>query len=212
MAALVVEDVVRTFIEFTLGTREAAVTLDHVLIGTTGSRETACQNVAKAVLSAWHDGPRTRQSNECSMDRVSWLDLASLTGSTGSVTTGIGGTPSWPSIGGVAEDSFPSNVALRVQKNTTATRGLRPGRMYVPGVSESDTDVPNTVASSRLTAWQTEFTEFLTALTTYDNPEGDYLSTPVVIHQQVGEAPTSTLITSMTPQGTLRSQGRRLRG
>lgn len=212
MPSLIVPDVCRYYIDFELGSRPCACILDQAVVGTTGSRAVAVAKVAEKLLSAWHAGPRTRQSNEISLLSVSWLDLNSSTGTVGSTTTGPGGTPVWPSIGGVAEDSFPSNVALRVEKATTATRGLRKGRMYVPGISESDTDVPNTVASTRLAAWQTQFTALLTAIGAWSTGEGDYVSSPCVIHQPIDDDPSYTLVTSFTPQATLRSQGRRLRG
>lgn len=211
MAVLIVPFVCRFYVDFTLGGRPASVIVDATIADIDGSRPVNIEKTARMILAAWHAGPRSRQSNQITCVGVSWLDLNSATGSTGQVTTGPGGTPSWPADGGFDAVSMPSNVALRVDKLTLSRRGHRGGRMYVPGMPESDTDVPNTVAASRVTAWQAEFTEFFNAI------NGAVVTgTTIVIGLSVVHVPQSgdpdwSPMNGYRVTSTVRSQGRRLR-
>lgn len=207
---LVVEGVCRYFVNQSLGGKSASNIVD-MNVGNLGPRAAALLEGAHQILEAWDLGPLTKQNAELIPISVSWLDLDSLVGTTGSTQTGVGGTPTWPSTGDQSGLSQPINVAVRVNKNVAAVRGLGSGRMYVPGVSEGDTDQPNTLAAARLTGWQTAMDAFFAAIDGYAFPVDGGTMTPCVVHVPESGPPSYSLVTSYTVLGGIRSQGRRLR-
>lgn len=134
--ALVFGGVCRYTIEGTILGAPCANVLD-IAIDTAGGSGTARQDgveaVAERLVDIW---PNNVLSTSYSFDAVSWVDLDSQDGVTGSVTASA--TNNLPQDGGHGGDPYTAAVAILINKVTTARRGQRQGRMFVPGLVELD--------------------------------------------------------------------------
>jgi hypothetical protein len=179
--------------------------------GTTGdTREERCFDQAGRIINAWDDNLRVLQVNDLSCLSVSWLDLDSLTGSVGERASTT--TNAWPATGALADAPSPSFSAIRVEKRTTAARGLRGGRMFMAGVNEGQTDVggPNTIAAAALTSLNNGLAAFLAALgaSTAVGAQG-YFSELVVVHRPAIGAPSWSPVSALTALSIITHQVRR---
>lgn len=100
--------------------------------------------------------------------------------------------------GGTAGAAAP---AILVRKNTALGGRHGKGRMYIPGLPESQIDPGGLVAATTVTAYQTRVNALLTALNSAS-------MTPALLH---GDATAPSLITSMSVQSVVATQRRRQR-
>lgn len=210
--ALVVNGIVRYTFEGTYLDRPWANILD-IRIDTTGSpasRDGAIYDVAGHLMNCWADHIANQVVIACELDRVSWVDLNSVDGSTGSRSGTSENTAPIPGIG----DGPPSggNLAVLISKQVISSRGARNGRWFQVGIAETVTQ-GNILAPTNQTAWQTAFDAFLSAV----NNDGIIVvatQEAVVVHT-TGLNPTTgtfSLIEQMVVQSRLATQRRRLRG
>lgn len=211
MAPIVVPGVCRFSVNQRLGGQPVVNVLD-MQIDTTGSvvnRADACETVAKDIMDAWHGNFRTVQVDDLTCLDVSWLDINSLTGSRGTVTTTDDNE--WPANGGVASnDAMPAVIAMRIDKTTSGGRGSRQGRMYLGGVLESWTD------SGVTQSWAPGAIEEVTGiagafLDAVSDQEfiADVQRQLVVVHDVTGSSPSYSEVTALTVNAQIATQVRR---
>jgi hypothetical protein len=206
--------------------RKVANVID-MTIDTTGvitNRADAISDQCGVLLNQWHTDILPSLSILYFADSVSWLDLNSEDGSVGSRTTSGGHT--WPAAGGDSLSPMPGNVSALVHKSTTSARGARQGRMYLPGVTEPETQstTPNTLDPTVVTALNTKLSAFLGNIN-QSSPGDGYSSDMVVVHiltrapLEPGQKPpgspatgNSSKVSGMTVDTRLATQRRRLRG
>lgn len=215
MAPLVAPGVCRYTIESALESGVVVNILDMWIDdeSLTGTREDAILDQAHIIFEQWADQVIPALVNDLTLNRVRWVDLNSLTGSTGEVTDG--GAFTAPVAGGSSGDPLPANVSMLVTKVAPGGgRSTRSGRWYIAGLSEGSTDGANgnLIGSSLLTEWAGIWEDFLAAV----NQDGSYDSRMVVVHTQtIGDADpvylSKSIITDLAPQQLLATQRRRLR-
>ena len=119
------------------------------------------------------------------------------TGPSAEVSSGNAGS------GGGASAS--PNVAWLVHKQTAQGGRAGRGRMYWPGVQESEVDPSGVLSTAFVTGAQTAMNNFLSALATD-------LLIPVVLHGATSPLSTPTTILTLSVDGRAATQRRRLRG
>lgn len=206
---LVIPNAVRYSVNMTLDGTDLSCMVDATVTGS-GDRDDNLFEGAQWVLKTWHDVVRPKQTTFLALVDVSYLDLDDEFGPTGSTSSGPSGTPTWPSTGVLDEVCLPSNVAVRIDKGISGIRGLKGGRMFVPGIAESYTTQANTLTGAAITAFSTVAAGLLTNLNNHTLPGGAVLDW-CVLHQPADASPSSSEISSVTIASKVRSQGRRLR-
>lgn len=100
----------------------------------------------------------------------------------------------------------PPNVAALIRKHTAAAGRANRGRMFVPGVTDSQLEDDGKFASGEYTSWLTAATGLFQDLTTASIP-------PFILHSPAsgGGVPAPTAITSLTVDQLCSTQRRRLR-
>lgn len=180
-----------------------------------GDRADCCSQVAGDLLNQWADHVLPLLCDNYVAERVTWLDIDSLTGSTGEVTSTDGST--WPQGGASTSAALPGAVAARVNKNTVAVRGQRQGRMYICGIPEDATvaNSPNQLTPGFITSLATAMEAVRSGL---EGPEAGagtlptYTSSPNVVHTVDGVYTGKSRITAMSVSPLLGTQVRRMRG
>lgn len=215
MAPLVVPDVCRFTVNQTFEGQPVANIID-MQIDTTGSSTTrtdAIFNIAGDILNNWTDHVLQFQSNNLTAVDVSWVDLNTLTGSTGARSTTSDN--SWPQAGPGAQSAFPGMVALRVDKQVVGNRQARNGRMYLCGMSEDLTaDSPaNEWAPSTISSYQAEINEFLDGINDQDigGIPIDIQRQLVVVHTVNGVGTGYSEVSNLLVRSRVASQVRRTR-
>lgn len=219
MADLIVAPgVCRYYVNQTYRDRRVVNIIDLVVNDTVGptSRDEAVNSAAGDVLDAWDQYIRGGQSELLRCDTVSWVDLNSEDGSTGEISSTADTT--WPAFGGALGQALPSNVAILVTKQTSSRRGSRNGRMFVAGLTEQNC-VGNLIEGGFLSTITADYGDFTEALTE-TGVIADYQTFPTVVHTRNVGTPSApvieyvdnTQITSFSPQATVATQRRRLRG
>lgn len=171
MAPIVVPGVCRYSVHQRLGGQNVVNIID-MQIDTTGSnvsREDAIHGVAGDIINNWSDHILVEQRADLVAEEVRWLDLNSLTGSTGARNSTDGET--WPKAGSLTGSAvMPAIVSLRVDKSTTGGRGTKRGRMYIAGVTEDATDagVSQTWRQGVIDVWNDNLAEFLSGINDQD--------------------------------------------
>lgn len=179
-----------------------------------GVRDVNVVDQGNIILEEYGDAWATQLSSSWFLDSVSWVDLDSASGTTGSTTVGSEGTVS-PRAGGIAgEGANPGSAALTI-KQTASQRGRHRGRMYVAGLTESQVAGDSIVAGS-LTALQTAANAFLSAINQSGHTPvlpggGAYNSELVVVHAPPGEPASYSKVNALQVQALLATQRRRLR-
>lgn len=186
-----------------------------------GVRAASCEIAAEQLLGAWDANLRPFAVNNLSCQSVSWVDLHSSDGSTGTVNTHAAVT--WPANGGSAGDPMTSQTAILVHKNTAGSaRGQRRGRMYLAGSNDAanSDDSPHLVNTTLVTSLNLALGGFLAAL---NAPIGEVEGEMVVVHILTRGTPTvpgrlgppltgsTTPVSGLTTDAVFATQRRRLR-
>ena len=212
MAAIVAPGVCRFALNGTYA-GQPVVNIVDMQIDTTGSTEgrgDACFGQAGVLINEFAGSMTANLSNRYEFVSVSWVDLDSLSGTTGERTRTD--TVTLPVNGGQSSAPAPGNVAFRVAKNTVPTRGLRQGRMYLAGVPESSTDAtdPNTVVNTVAATINADLVAFLNGINQDDGGITGYTSQMVVVHTVEGVFESWTEVTGLVLESRVGSQRRRL--
>lgn len=215
MAPLVAPDIARFAITGYCEANPVVNIIDLAITDLDGiGRAEACEAAAGDILNQWSDHVLPLLCDNYVATNVSWIDLDSLSGSTGDVSTTDGST--WPEGGASVEACLPGGIAARVDKNTVAVRGQRQGRMYICGIPEnaSEANSPNTLTGAFRTSLQDAMEAFRSGLEGSENVEplpGGYTSSPNVVHTIDGVYESRSRITAMSVSPLLRTQVRRMR-
>lgn len=208
--ALVVPSVARFAVNGTYGDRPVVNVLDFQ-IDTTGSgldRDQAVYDTAGNIINSWYEHVLPRTVSQYSLQSVSWVDLNSLGGSTGSrVATSEHTLPQPGRDGNV---STVGNISVLVTKQTVSGRGRRNGRIYFVGLDETDVGTSD-LSPTALGLWQDAMDDLLAELN--DAPPVSLTRQLVVVHT-TGPNPTTGTYTSvdqLVVQARVATQRRRLR-
>lgn len=222
MAALIAPGVARYTVVGAYAGRPVANVLDFLIVSDVpAARNANVAEMANVLVQAWIDHILENIADNYVASEVTYVDLDNASGSVGATTLGL--TANFPSAGLATGEAWPGNVSLRINKNISAERGQRQGRMYlVGGVETYAADAaPNTVATATQTAINADLVTFLNDVNIDAGDPQAWQSTLVVVHT-VNQAPpgsdpdivfdgTST-VNTLTVDATLATQRRRLRG
>jgi hypothetical protein len=216
----VVPDICRFAINQSLEGRAVVNVLDYQVdtTGSTMSRSDACEALAGDILVAWQGTVMNRQVDDLTFESVSWVDLNTATGTTGSITSA--GAVTLPIGAGETGSPIPANVSALVTKTVSSARGRRNGRMFIAGIPEDATDITNgnTLSTTYQAALNSQLDDFLSETANVDGLGTAYSSDMAVVHVLTRSgtgAPLTggyNLVTALTVQGLLATQRRRLRG
>lgn len=105
---------------------------------------------------------------------------------------------------------LPQNCAWLMRKRTDLAGRRGRGRMYIPGVMESEVSPTGVIDTTTVTGLQAAADDFYDRLTTGVDQAA---TPPVVLHRSegIGEEPAPTPITSFTVDSVIATQRRRLR-
>lgn len=222
MAALIWPNAVRFSINGTYGGRNVAnvfdMRIDDVSVG--AERDDAIFDQAGDILNAWTTNLLPIVVNDYTALSVSWVDLNSATGTTGTRSSTADET--WPQNGATSSDPTPGNVAALITKVAPGGgRRSRNGRLYVVGVSETQTDNTNAgnLTSTAVGQYTTAMEAFSSDISNTLLADG-YSSNMTVlrtINQGTPSSPDIVAVgnddvTAMVCQQRLATQRRRLRG
>lgn len=211
MAAIVAPGIARFTVNGVFNGRPVANILD-MQVDTTGSilsRAESCFTIAGDIINNWADHVLPIVSSQYQFTSVSWVDLDSLTASTGERSSTS--DTDLPAQGSASGGTAQGNVAFRVNKAGVASRGQRAGRMYLVGVSEDANE--NSNGNQVNTAWQgyvnQAMQDFLDGITDQlDDPQRQL----VVVHVVDGLYQGYSEVTNLSCDPRFGSQRRRLRG
>lgn len=213
MAALIAPLIARFTVKGTSQTGTWANVFDYQLLaGTETDRAVICESHADLIGAAFASefGPYMHITSE--ITEVSWVDLDSADGSTGSVGVGVDGSDS--------TDVAPTNLSALIRKVAPGGgRAARNGRMYLGNLAEADVGAGTLDAGFR-SALQTDANTFLTGTTDPSQPNfGDYSAFMKVVHTTNAGTPSApnyvyagdSTVTSMQVDATAATQRRRMR-
>lgn len=166
----------------------------QVAIGVDNDADWNAVQLASGCGSAFVEHMLPVMSNQCALTSV----LAKL----GPNETGVAFEESYSEDGGVASQAQSSQAAVLVTKLTTHGGRKGRGRMFMPGVTEGQTDGGGLLTSAALTAWQAAVDGFLEELETFTAPM-------VLLHAD--DATTPYAVINLQVANLFASQRRRIR-
>lgn len=191
---------------------QPVINIIDMQVDTTGSevsRADALHEIAGDILNNWDDHVLIEQRADVTALEVAWLDLDSLTGSTGTRSSTSANT--WPKAGGYVSGSvMPAVVALRVDKNVDAARGSKKGRMYLAGMSEeaTGTGVSQQWDANAVSVMNGAMADFLAGIN-----DQDIAGIPLAVQRQMvvvhAAAGTYSEVSSLTVNPNVSTQVRR---
>lgn len=151
---------------------------------------------ATAAHTAWVTNMIPRQ--------VSSVTLSNTHVKFGPNSTGPAADAGSPTAGGGGNPGISSQVCALIHKTTLFGGHPGRGRMFVPGLMESDVNQAGVLDSGTLGAWQTSADDLLSDL-------GTALLIPVLLHGVASPLTTPSTITDFTVDSMVATQRRRLR-
>lgn len=213
MAPIVAPGICRYTINQTYGAQQVANILD-MQIDTTGgfeARSDAIRLVGEDILKNWDEHILQWQVPALVAQNVSWVDLDSLDGDTGSTTDNTDDQTLWPKAGYNVTAGLPGNVSMLVKKISGGGRRARNGKWFICGVPEViTTDSPNTITSTEVPLIQALFDDFADGITDNSGPI-EVQRQPVVLHTVNGVFTSYDDVDRFEVQSLLATQRRRLR-
>lgn len=168
-------------------------------------RDEAVEEAAERLATAWQEHLLPNLSSSYGFEGVSWVDLDSESGSTGSIVP----VSDYPQVGALGADAEVPQTTLLVEKQLSGRRrGTRNGRWYISGVPEMRIDNNGIV----LPIWVTQMDNALSDFLGDVSKEGtaDHVWTvPVVVHESAAGA---NRITKLKTSAKVGKQGRRYDG
>lgn len=213
MAPLIVPSILRcTATGRTLDDRWACVSDLYVVAnaeipGSTPDRASQIRQATDRLWDGWYEIFRVL-SNTCYLDQIAYVDLDLEDGQTGTVT----GTTSHPGpLQGQGQgDASPSNIAALARKvEAKARRGVRSGRMFIPGIRESMT-TGNQMEDAAASSLQDRLDEFLASVNNNGDGSAAASSELRTVHVPATGAPFSSSVTELQLQPRVTHQDRRL--
>lgn len=213
MAALVVPSIVRcTATGRIIDDRWACVTDLFVVEGIDGvpsgpDRESQIRQATDRLWDAWYI-LLGELSDQLFLDSIEWVDLDLADGMTGSKT----GTTSHPGPlqGRSTSAPSPSNVAMIATKvEQRARRGVRTGRMFIPGVRASMI-TGNTLEASDRTAVQAALDGFVDEVNNDGSGTSAASSELRTVHVPRTGDPFSSAVTKLQLRSRVTHQDRRI--
>lgn len=179
------------------------------------TRHDAVNAIVPLVVGRWQTDIVGFINNGYTFIGSRWIDLDSLGGTSGFQ----GPVAGKPVNGGAGGNIMPPNVALLVHKQSIHSREQRDGRLYFPGLNETDVGNDGTLGSTAMTFWQGKFETLRTDLssgTLYPPATTAWRTVHVVGHAPPPDgrpnAWSSSDITSVSIDSRCATQRRRLRG
>lgn len=167
-------------------------------------RDEQVADIAEVVLDRWANRLMPLMKGQYSFNSVSWVDLNTVSGSTGEITSTDATT--LPVLGEIGGAPYSGAVAILVDKNTVARRGQKSGRMFLPPCGEADIE-GNTIGTPYLNALQAALNSLYEGLTVATAPSAG----PVVVHSGLNvEGPGWSAITGYRARSKVTTQRRRL--
>lgn len=179
------------------------------------SRDSVITDFNSHVAGMWQDTALKIYGTTSTFNGAAWIDLDSLTGSTGT----LGPADGHPVAGSGGGGFLPPNVAHLVHKRGTAHRGQRQGRSYFPDVPEATADDQGLLPSGYQTTIAGYMNSFRTTVGSYTYPADT--ANPVAlrvvhVHKVNKDDPstwtwTSTTVNTVDCDQRVATQRRRLR-
>lgn len=170
-------------------------------------RPDAINNAAVDLRDNWQQHIVAGIQNNYTFEGISWVDLNSANGQTGS----LGPNTGLPFVGAnTANEGVPPNIALLVRKIVGGGRGIRTGRMYIAGLAENVVDENGVVLAAGITGWNTALAQFLDDITNLDGVAEDTAYHMVVVHETAAGAVSTSKVTALLAQPLIATQRRRL--
>jgi len=155
------------------------------------------ENTAEAIGDIWAAANLApRMTDGCDLVAILVKQGPDATGASAEIGYSIAGTGSG--------DGSPPNTAILVRKVTELGGRAGRGRMFMPGVSETDAQGGGNLDSEERSNWQTVLDEVLAEHATAEIPW-------VVLHGAGSPLSTPTPIVALTVDSRLATQRRRLR-
>lgn len=205
---IIAPEVCRFAVNGTLAGQDIVNIIDVNITATEG-RDEALFDTAGAIIDAWVDNVLQALHNTYSFDSVSWVDLNSEGGLTGSRTQ----TPTnvLPETGTNSGGVLPNNAVAVVVKNLSGkTRQQRNGSIRLAGIPE-DFTIPgsgNFLTNDAVTGYSTALNGFATDVSTASGG----LYQLVVIHTVEGAYDGKSEILSFQTKSQIGTQRRRMPG
>jgi len=158
---------------------------------------------ARDVLNNWQDDMMSVMMNNYSIVGAHFRDRNSDPGVVGF----IGPDPAKPLTGAKADASMPPSVSMLVHKNGTFSVGHRKGRLYVVGIAEVEADEDGVISAGSLAPRQTAVNAFFAGL----SGAGGNQLVVVNFDSPTDAVGAKTIVTSMSVDGRVATQRRRLR-
>lgn len=211
MAVLIAPGICRFTLHGTIHDRPWANVIDmHIETGIAGSRADSIADQAQVLLNEWIDHIRPLLTPQAILTEVTWVDLNAADGTVGN-RSDASSPRVMPSAGSNPGDAMPGNVAILVTKRTNGGRGARNGRMFLPGVDESDA-VGSNFSGGNASAAGAALGNFLSGVNQSDSPVFDYSSHMAVVQTSAGAFVAHHNVVGLAVQTRLATQRRRLRG
>lgn len=192
--ALVAPGICRYSLNHTYLGRPAVNILDIHLIGSGPGgpgRETKIERMGRKIIDSWVGTIMQSLSSSTTFNSVSYVDLDSEDGVTGTVVAGDG--VSLPQAGAGAGAPISANTTTLVTKQGLSARGQRNGRWFLTPPTEDNIN-GNTIAGSYVTALQGRLDTFLLDMINGDDPDVGTTSMAIVHTKNTG-TPTDPIIT-----------------
>lgn len=211
MAAIVAPGVCRYTINATYAGQDVANVFDYHIDGTNPLEDRSLHIFEQAgdILNNWSDHIVPLLASPYVARSVSWVDLTSLDGETGSRSSTSEHT--WPMAGGNGAQAFPGNVALRIDKVQSGGRRARNGRTYLVGLPEVGQGNPtnNEWDGTILETFGEAMADFVDGTNSEAGPDGREVDM-VVVHTVNGVFQSRSNVTGVRAQANVASQRRRL--
>lgn len=212
MPPLVVPGICRFAVHGTNGRPWVNILDMHIQTDVGGSREESIEDQAEIINQQWLSAWDAFCASTWQVTGTSWVDLNSLSGSTGN-TSAVQGGPTLPSPGTAVGQALTPNVAYLVKKTAGVGRGRRHGRWYVPGPPELAGNLEG-VDATVLGQINAMLPSLLNAINQESAPlsVGSYNSHLSVVHRPGVGDPSYDHVTSLQCDPVFATMRRRLRG
>lgn len=158
------------------------------------------EDAAKAALEGYIATILPVLTNTVRVNGAHYIDLSGPTGATGDVTPDTGDVV----VGGVGTEPCPPQVSYLIKLSTTSIRGVRNGRLYLPGVRLDEINAAGDVSSGQRSTVTGAVESFRSGL---EGAGGGILS---VLHNPAGGPTSMSHVTSAFCEVPVATQRRRL--
>lgn len=199
---LVVPSVCRYSVNATYIGKPVTNVVDLSIVG--DSRAEDCHAGGEILAEAWETRILPRMQNVYLIQDIKYVDLHSLDGPTGVITSG--GGDAWPLPGAIGGEAYAGAMSTLVRKNGASQRGVRAGRMFLCPPGETMI-AGNELVNSYVLGLNNDLEDFIGDVTFVDTNLAVF---PVTVHLNAATGVYfSDVITSMTTRSRLSTQRQR---